>query len=74
MTPDINKCYEEAVQQRLLIVVKQDNPSGDKSKTTFDDLKEYIEKYDIHTGKRKANTGTKETEIDVERSRKRILN
>jgi hypothetical protein len=58
-TPDMNKVYDAALEQRLVLVGKLDKPSqgidhdGDIS---LDNLREYVLNYDIHTGKRKGNT------------------
>ncbi|KAJ5302310.1 hypothetical protein N7508_007173 [Penicillium antarcticum] len=55
--PDINKTYEEALKERLLLVSKRDNPAQGKNEVgmiSLDKLREYVFKYDIHTGKRKA--------------------
>ncbi|KAJ5946389.1 hypothetical protein N7454_003228 [Penicillium verhagenii] len=51
--PEIENTLKEAIEQRLLVGAKQDNPSGTRTETTIDYLKQYVKEYDIHTGKRK---------------------
>lgn len=66
-TPDINKTYEKAVQNRLLLAARRDNPitrkraesavEGAKLGISVEELKDYVKNYDIHTGKRRVIPG-----------------
>jgi hypothetical protein len=59
-TPDINMTYEKAVEKRLLLATRRDNPfsrkrnEGSELRVSVEEIKEYVQTYDIHTGKRKA--------------------
>lgn len=58
-TPDMNKVYEAALKERLILVGKIDNPShGNDMEGTIslDKLRDYVLDYDVHTGKRKADS------------------
>ncbi|KAJ5456077.1 uncharacterized protein N7458_004341 [Penicillium daleae] len=57
-TPDINKTYEAAMKERLLLVSRRENPAQGKNEVgliSLDRLQEYVSNYDIQTGKRKRN-------------------
>ncbi|CAG8091402.1 unnamed protein product [Penicillium nalgiovense] len=57
-TPDMNKVYEAALKERLILVGKIDNLShrNDIEGTiSLDKLRDYVLDYDVHTGKRKAD-------------------
>lgn len=58
-TPDVNKVYEESLKERLILVGKTDNPSHEKQlegTISLDKLRDYVLNYDVHTGKRKADS------------------
>lgn len=58
-TPDMNMVYKAALKERLILVGKTDNPSHDKQlegTISLDTLRDYVLNYDVHTGKRKADT------------------
>jgi hypothetical protein len=62
--PDINRTYEEALKERLLLVGKRNNPAQGKNEVgmmSLDRLQEYVLNYDIHLGKRKADTDDRST-------------
>lgn len=66
-TLDMNKVYKAALKERLILIGKIDNPSyrNDMEGTILlDKLRDYVLDYDVHIGKRKADS------ID-NRSRKR---
>ncbi|KAJ5084782.1 hypothetical protein NUU61_009361 [Penicillium alfredii] len=55
--PDMNKAYEEALKERLVLVAKRDNPKqrrNEEGSISADKLREYVYNYNVHTGKRKA--------------------
>ncbi|KAJ5860658.1 uncharacterized protein N7529_007968 [Penicillium soppii] len=57
--PDVNKVYEVALKERLILVGKTDNPSHEKGQEgtiSADKLRHYVMHYDVHTGKRKAES------------------
>ncbi|KAJ6103450.1 hypothetical protein N7486_005877 [Penicillium sp. IBT 16267x] len=63
-TPDINRTYEEALKERLLLVGKRDNPAQGKNEVgviSLDRLQEYVLNYDVHLGKRNADTDDRST-------------
>lgn len=58
-TPDVNRVYEEALKERLILVRKIDNLSQEKGlegTILLDKLRDYVLSYDVHTGKRKADS------------------
>lgn len=58
-TPDVNRVYETALEERLILVGKTDNPSHEKGlegTISLDKLRDYVLNYDVHTGKRKADS------------------
>jgi hypothetical protein len=58
-TPDVNRVCEEALKERLILVGKTDNPSQEKGlegTISLDKLRDYVLNYDVHTGKRKADS------------------
>lgn len=58
-TPDINNIFEEALKERLILVGKTDNLSHKKQEEgtiLIDKLRDYVLNYDIHIGKRKADS------------------
>ncbi|KAF7516050.1 hypothetical protein PCG10_002494 [Penicillium crustosum] len=58
-TPDMNNLFEAALKERLILVGKTDNPSHEKQlegTISMDKLREYVLNYDVHTGKRKADS------------------
>lgn len=58
-TPDVNRVYETALEERLILVAKTDNPSHEKGlegTISLDKLRDYVLNYDVHTGKRKADS------------------
>lgn len=66
-TPDINKTYEAALKERLILVGKRDSPAQGKDEIgliSLDKLQDYVLKYDIQIGKRKGD-------LQEEGSRKR---
>ncbi|KAJ6070578.1 hypothetical protein N7467_011897 [Penicillium canescens] len=59
VNPDMNEVYEAALKHRLVLVAKKDNPSHERElegTISLDKLREYFLNYDIHTGKRKADS------------------
>lgn len=62
-TPDINATYEEVVKTRLLLAYSRNNPvtkkraDGVELEASMEDLRDYFQKYDINTGKRKRDNG-----------------
>jgi hypothetical protein len=59
VNPDINEVYKAALKYRLVLVAKKDNPSYKRElegTISLDKLREYFINYDIHTGKRKADS------------------
>lgn len=57
--PDVNKVYEEALKERLILVGKTDNLSyekGQEGTILADKLRYYVIHYDVYTGKRKADS------------------
>ncbi|KAB8069697.1 hypothetical protein BDV29DRAFT_198506 [Aspergillus leporis] len=58
--PDLNKVCEVALAERLVLVGKKDNPSqgiqDEQGQISVDKLRDYVTKYDVRTGKRRAET------------------
>jgi hypothetical protein len=58
-TLDMNRVYKVALKERLILVGKTDNPSYEKGvegTISLDTLRDYVLNYNIHTGKRKADS------------------
>jgi hypothetical protein len=56
---DMNAVYEAALKQRLVLAAKKDNPKQRRQvegTISLVQLKEYILEYNVHTGKRKADS------------------
>jgi hypothetical protein len=64
--PESDQIYNAALKTRLILVGKKDNPKHRKGEESIsiDKLHEYLLEYDIHTGKRKADS-------DVDQPKKR---
>ena len=71
VAPELEKIYEVALQERLILVGKHGSPNkvieNQSGQISFDDLCEYTTKFDVRTGKRKAGE-------DLSRNTKRQVN
>jgi hypothetical protein len=56
--PDLNRVCDVALAERLVLVGKKDNPSqgieDEQGQISVDKLRDYVVKYDVRTGKRRA--------------------
>lgn len=54
ITPDMNKIFESALKYQLVFAAKRDHPGPtDKGQMSLDELRNYVQVFDLHTGKRK---------------------
>lgn len=59
--PNINRAYDEAIKERLLLVGRRDNLAQGKDEIgvmSLDKLRKYVLNYDVHTGKRYADVSS----------------
>jgi hypothetical protein len=59
--PDMNKICETALSNHLIVAARKGNPSHKKpqgAEMSLDEFRNYVQNYDVHTGKRSGEDGT----------------